>query len=552
MPETIQTLEDLHRIITEDRALPKTRRRDMCSSIRSGSRLLDKQPSDLPADKQVVFRLLKAINPIKAGISTKRFQNITCDLRNAFEFGKKSIITHKHKRNPKWQQLYECLQSKNLQNGLSGFMTFCSRQKINPDDVNDKTALAYFDYVSNETFRKYPKRIHRDICRLWNKAHDTITDWPNATLTVPDNRPASNNIPWEKLPNTYRKDIEEYLIWKSGKNLLMEQVPTRPCKARTLGLLKKHIHGVTSAAVKQGVPIESFHTLADLIKPSTVKLALEEYLERYDQKPTLYIQELAKAILRIASEWVNVPDEHRTMLRDYVKKLNPHQHGLTEKNRNTLRQFDSKDNVKKVLSLPAFLALESKKHKLKTQKAALVMQSAVAIEILLMAPMRASNLAALTLDKSICRPQGKNSDIILVINPDDMKNSIPMEYLLPKCSTALLDNYLQYYRPALCAKPDNQWLFPGRTASHKSTSHLCAQLKQTIYKYTGLTITVHQFRHLAAKLYLDANPGSYELVRRVLGHTSIKTTTNFYTGMETQQAAKHFDRTILNLRDNNA
>jgi integrase len=63
-----------------------------------------------------------------------------------------------------------------------------------------------------------------------------------------------------------------------------------------------------------------------------------------------------------------------------------------------------------------------------------------------------------------------------------------------------------------------------------------------------LRVHPHLFRHIAAKLFLDGNPGSYEIIRRVLGHRSIDTTTGFYTGLETAAAVRHFDKTILNLR----
>jgi integrase len=63
-----------------------------------------------------------------------------------------------------------------------------------------------------------------------------------------------------------------------------------------------------------------------------------------------------------------------------------------------------------------------------------------------------------------------------------------------------------------------------------------------------MRINPHLFRHIAAKLYLDTNPGGYEVVRRVLGQRSINTTTRFYTGLETASAVRHFDRTILGLR----
>ncbi len=55
-------------------------------------------------------------------------------------------------------------------------------------------------------------------------------------------------------------------------------------------------------------------------------------------------------------------------------------------------------------------------------------------------------------------------------------------------------------------------------------------------------------RHLGAKLFLDQEPGLYEVVRRVLGHRSIDTTTASYTGFETKAAALYFDEVIERLR----
>jgi integrase len=65
-------------------------------------------------------------------------------------------------------------------------------------------------------------------------------------------------------------------------------------------------------------------------------------------------------------------------------------------------------------------------------------------------------------------------------------------------------------------------------------------------------VNAHLFRHIGAKLYLDAHPGAYEVVRRVLGHRSMDTTTGFYTGLETAAAVRHFDETILRLRKQGA
>jgi integrase len=64
----------------------------------------------------------------------------------------------------------------------------------------------------------------------------------------------------------------------------------------------------------------------------------------------------------------------------------------------------------------------------------------------------------------------------------------------------------------------------------------------------GVKLNLHLFRHIAAKFYLDENPGGYEVVRRALGHDSMNTTSRFYAGQETGRSIKHYDRVILKLQ----
>jgi integrase len=57
-------------------------------------------------------------------------------------------------------------------------------------------------------------------------------------------------------------------------------------------------------------------------------------------------------------------------------------------------------------------------------------------------------------------------------------------------------------------------------------------------------MTVHQFRHAAAAIYLQHHPGDYETVRRLLGHKDVQTTVNYYCGLETIAATEQFGRLI--------
>ena len=57
-------------------------------------------------------------------------------------------------------------------------------------------------------------------------------------------------------------------------------------------------------------------------------------------------------------------------------------------------------------------------------------------------------------------------------------------------------------------------------------------------------LTPHQFRHLSAKVLLDAEPGSFETVKQLLGHKSLKTTVGAYAGIDSRRAARHHQRLV--------
>ena len=72
-------------------------------------------------------------------------------------------------------------------------------------------------------------------------------------------------------------------------------------------------------------------------------------------------------------------------------------------------------------------------------------------------------------------------------------------------------------------------------------------ITKAIKRGLGVDITPHQFRHLAAKIALDAQPGAIGLVQSLLGHKNLKTTQKSYAGMRTREAARFYDQ-LLNAR----
>ena len=83
------------------------------------------------------------------------------------------------------------------------------------------------------------------------------------------------------------------------------------------------------------------------------------------------------------------------------------------------------------------------------------------------------------------------------------------------------------------------WLFPGNGARRPSGG-FGQQISAFIAREAGLVMTPHQFRHLAAKLFLDQHPDGFETVRRLLGHKSLETTMRYYREFETVLASKRY------------
>ena len=134
-----------------------------------------------------------------------------------------------------------------------------------------------------------------------------------------------------------------------------------------------------------------------------------------------------------------------------------------------------------------------------------------------------------------------------MIPSETVKNDEPIEFELLSSSANLVKLYLERFRPILTN--GSGYLFPGKLPGRPTNpTHLSRWLSKRLFAELGLSVTTHQFRHIAAKFWLDENPGSYEVVRRILHHRSIDTTTASYTGFETRAAALHYDQFILKQR----
>ena len=530
--------------------LGQDRRRDLRSAIRRICAIANRDPALFPADVTSVRLVLRKIHPAQLGLSPKTLQNLKPGVLAALRLVRTDGPTTGSKRplRPEWRALRDRLPSKQFRDGMARFMRYCSEQGIVPTGVNDAAAAGFVINLREQTFVANPNELHRRCCRLWNQAIETVSGWPQVPVTVPSYRKPRESFRLEEFSQSFQKDAMAHLKWLRGTDLFCKNPPPRACKPSTILLRCKHIELAASALVQQGYAVEQLQTLSDLVAVDAVKTVLQRYLDRQNHEPSQFLRDLAKTLNLIARYWVQVDSEHLDQLRGFKRRLGSDRTGLTEKNRAILRQFDSLRNVALLLTLPQKLVDRSSRLLVKNpRRAAVVAQTATAIEILLMAPMRMHNLIDLRLDQHVLRPDGNRGSVHLHVPGTETKSGEIVEYPLPAETTALLDTYLRECRPHLCDERD-PWLFPRTGGGRKSQATLSQQVRKAILKHTGLEMSVHKFRHLAAKLLLDQQPGNFEGARQLLTHRNIKSTVNFYSGLRTPSAARHYDDLLLKKR----
>jgi integrase len=173
-------------------------------------------------------------------------------------------------------------------------------------------------------------------------------------------------------------------------------------------------------------------------------------------------------------------------------------------------------------------------------KSRLLAQAGAATLILIFAPMRITNLNHLRIDQNL---NWIDNRLHIHVPGSQVKNGMELNFALPQGPSDRIQEYIDRYRPGFQLE-SNPYLFPGRKGP-KDQSALSKLITNNLFRHTGIRLTPHQFRHVAAKLLLDARPGHYEVVRKLLGHKNLSTVYESYSGAETQAAVDLYDEVIF-------
>lgn len=546
------TFADAVMAITAAIELSEQTRRHWCSSLTGIARAFDQPPEVIPARYSAVRARMAALHHVPLGWVPKTLANHKSNAKAALIwFAKeKDVLQHGVPLSRVWDRLRIQLTDPSTRYRLMPLMRFCSGIGIEPGAVDEAAIDRYMDHRSRTTARASDAASRRILARRWNGAVGKIEGWPRLRLVEPPVKSAEGPT-CDDFPEGLRTDIEGHLtgLTRIRRNKAGQRI--RPCKSSTITTRRRELVAAVRMAVKVGIPIAELTSLGALLHPDVAEKVLEAYWKGDGEVPRTYTINLSCRFVALAHAVGGLDDDARQRLEDFRFTLEGHREdGMTPKNLALIRSVLTDGVWSRVVNLPEQLMRTARRELPHAPvRAAVLAQIAVAVAVLTVAPIRLGNLASIRLGENLTKPGGPDSNYWLMFGKHEVKNSSALQFKLDETVTALLNEYVHDFRPAMVRGSNADWLFPGVSGEHKEKISFSTQIVDRVQKLTGLRITVHQFRHAAGALILKHRPGEYELVRRMLGHKSIQTTMRFYLDLSSAQASEIFTDIVRNKMD---
>jgi integrase len=382
------------------------------------------------------------------------------------------------------------------------------------------------------------------VTLIWNQVACDLKLGLNPVAIASFRRP-TKRIAWSLLTDSFGRDVEDYLYWAGRSDPFTPEARSQALAPKTLRLRRDQIHAAVSALVETGIKSSTILSLGDLVTPVNFKRILQRRLEMAGSEENSFNKGLSITLVLVAREWVKVEGAVLAELKRLASKLPGPMMGLTRKNKAFLRQFDDPRALIRLVQLPARLWSEVKRDDRPTFHTLAKAQTALAIAILTYMPVRMQNLARLAFDTHLFVRTGAGAISTLELSSAEVKNQRELAFDIPPEIAKMLIEYRERIAPKIIGhRPTSLFVNSyGRPKGDRAIAYLISTYAK---KRVGIVLTPHQFRHLSAKVMLDAQPGAFESVRQLLGHKRSATTVNAYAGIDSRRAAHHHRRLIDN------
>ena len=507
------SFQDAIEMIAASEDLSEQLKRHWTTSLRQFAKATDRPLKVIPARYSAVRNDLAKWHHAPSGLTPKTVMNHRSNTKRALLYlsQEKGIPEYGAPLTPEWEEMRTQVGDSLIRSRLSSFIRYCSANKISPQEVDERVVDKFIEY-RNRCSKPADDAFRRLLARAWNASIESIPGWPKRRLVEPPVKSAVE-VEWEEFPKGLHRDVDKYLKGLTQIRKSRTGRHIKPLRPSTIRGRRAELQAAARMAVKIGIPIQKLGSLRALLKPKVAEKILDAYWQKNGDKPKIYTIDLARRFVAIAKETKRLNEKECEQLQGLWRRLNEQRppEGLTEKNLIFLRKVLTPGVWGRVVKLPLTMMEEARRQRHAPVRAAVIAQKAVAIAIEAVAPVRLANLASIRLGTNLTKPDGPNSNYWLHFTPEDVKNNVRLQFVFKDYLTELIDEYVQDLWPTLLRGRKEDYLFPGLREGAKGKVSFSVEISKSIYKATGLKMTVHQFRHAAGAIILKIGPVSLSL-----------------------------------------
>ncbi|MGK7870988.1 tyrosine-type recombinase/integrase [Falsiroseomonas sp. E2-1-a20] len=540
--------------------LSDSRRRDLVSNLATVARMAGLPPREVLLTPASLRERVLDRSAAGHGISHSTMRTVLSGLR--YVMRRSGVIDHAGGQLiPAWEAELDRLNTYQRA-GLIGLARFCSANGIPPEAVCRETFAAFETYLRTRTVTTLPRKAVGAARTSWDRVSTRVPGWTGRAVGRLGNKNAYV-LGLSAFPESFQAAIASFgqqlgagALDDFGSTEPFDDdpdflIPTGRLRASTVALRQSHARWAASALVASGVPIAEVTSLASLVTPlSRAKAALRYLYARAGGNPSAAGHHVGEVLAMIARHHVRLDPKAVAQIQRWRKPVTLSYRGMTEKNERQIREIMQPARHEELMQLPkAFMEAARLLRATSPDQARSLALRAVLVGILTKLPVRLANLVGLRLDRHLQRPDPKRSRIThLLVPAEETKNRRPISLPVSRDTAELIEEWITDYRAP--SVPGCAYVFPIQGIGDRPMSHqgLRDAVKDALRTYVGVVLTPHQFRHLAARLFLEAFPGHYEEVRQLLGHESIVSTTRHYSGIESEASARRYDEDVLGQR----
>ncbi|SHK50534.1 Phage integrase family protein [Shimia gijangensis] len=130
----------------------------------------------------------------------------------------------------------------------------------------------------------------------------------------------------------------------------------------------------------------------------------------------------------------------------------------------------------------------------------------------------------------------------------DIKTKRPQDFPLPKVLIPHMQRYLEVHRPVLLQGKSHSALWINQYGDPITPDGFSREFPKVMKRVLGLELRPHAFRHVAATYIAETDPEHANIIRDVLGHTTLNMANKHYNRAKGISACDSYQEMIAGMR----